>query len=122
MITLYAPEGYEPKQDCNGCGTGWNSKLVPDTIYWVSITPACCIHDYMYSVGKTNEDKCVADRVFLNNMLRIIESVTEWYYPTALARRRALKYYEAVVSFGSTAYWEGKNESSNLINFNTDAV
>ena len=122
MITLYAPAGYSPKADCNGCGTGWNTRLVPDTIYGVSITPACCIHDYMYSVGKTIEDKCTADRVFLNNMLRIIEAVNTWYYPTALARRRALKYYEAVINFGSTAYWEGKNESSNLITFNTGAV
>ena len=30
-VELYAPEGYKPKTDCNGCGSGWNAKLVPDT-------------------------------------------------------------------------------------------
>ena len=56
------------------------------------------------------EDKQHADREFLNNLLRIIESIDKWYYPTMLARRRALKYYEAVVAFGGVAYWEGKNK------------
>jgi len=92
----------------NGCGSGWSARLIPNTIYFLSIREACRIHDYMYSVGKTIEDKEKADRVFLNNMLRIIEAHDKWYYPHSLARRRALTYYEAVVNFGSTAYWAGK--------------
>ena len=107
LFTDGMPEDYKS----NGCGAE-NARFdfVPDTIYGVSITPACKVHDWMYSKGRTIEDKDTADRVFLNNMLRIIESVDKWYYPTSLARRRALKYYEAVRAFGGSAYWEGKNE------------
>lgn len=95
----------------NGCGADKaRFDFVPDTIYGVYIFEACRIHDWAYKVGKTIEDKQHADREFLNNLLRIIESVDKWYYPTMLARRRALKYYEAVVAFGGVAYWEGKNK------------
>jgi hypothetical protein len=112
-VELYAPQGYEENRkesDCDGCGTGWNEKLVPDTIYFLNIKPSCCVHDYMYLYGEpTKEGKELADRVFLNNMLRQIEAVKKWYYPKALARRRAMKYYLAVKHFGGTAYWKGKN-------------
>ena len=110
MITLYIPNGYQPKTDCNGCGSGWNAKLVPDTIYGLDITPVCCIHDYMYEVGTTIEDKEEADRAFLNNMLRVIESKQGWWFPHFLARGRALKYYEFVHNFGGPAFWDGKKK------------
>ena len=107
---LYEPYGYKPSTSCNGCGTGWNSHIIPNSIYGLSIKKACCIHDYMYEVNKGIEGKQEADRVFLNNMLRIIEAKEAWWYPHSLARRRALKYYEAVVNFGGSAYWKGKNK------------
>ena len=64
----------------------------------------------MYHVGQTVDDKQEADRVFLNNMLRLIEDASGWL--KCLRRRRALKYYEAVVVFGGPAYWAGKNAPS----------
>lgn len=93
----------------NGCGAEVaRFDFVPDTIYGVSIFETCRRHDWAYKVGKTNEDKEKADREFLNNMLRVVESVDSWWYPTMLARRRCLKYYEAVIAFGGTAFWDGK--------------
>jgi len=92
----------------NGCGSGWTANLIPNTIYGVSINPACVIHDYAYLVGRTIQDKEQSDREFLNNMIRLVEAKDVWYYPTSLARRRALKYYEAVTFFGGTAFWDGK--------------
>lgn len=117
MIELYAYVGYKPKEDCNGCGSGWNAKLVPDTIYGMSIKDCCCIHDYGYEIGKTIEDKQREDRAFLNNMLRKIDANPHWYYPKRLARLRAKKYYKFVKYFGGTAFWEGKNEVSNTFTF-----
>jgi len=109
-MKLYQPETYTPKEDCNGCGTdGWSAKLIPNTIYFVSIKESCCIHDHMYSVGQTIEDKKLADRVFLNNMLRIINNIDKWYYPTRLARHRAKKYYNAVKYFGGASFWNSKS-------------
>ena len=64
----------------------------------------------MYAVGVTQADKDEADRVFLNNMLRIIEAKTEFGPLKPLRNRRALKYYEAVKYFGGSAYWNHKNK------------
>ena len=113
---LYAPSIFfkEPIETlvdiCNGCGAaGAKFDFVPDKIYGTSIGKACIIHDYMYYIGTTVEDKEEADRVFLNNMIRLIEEDShKWYKPTALQRRRALKYYEAVTYFGGAAFWAGK--------------
>jgi hypothetical protein len=114
-VTLYAPEAYWKMlamghQIGNGCGTeGLNGKLVPDTVWGLSITEACNIHDFMYVVGETIQDKEEADRVFLNNMLRIIEGRTKWRWLSVLRGRRALTYYQAVHCFGGPAFWNGKN-------------
>jgi hypothetical protein len=93
----------------NGCGAeGARFDFVPDTIYFVSIFEACRIHDWAYKMGETSDDKIVADLEFLNNLLKIINNVDKWYYPTALARRRAYKYYYAVKRFGFDAFWNNK--------------
>jgi len=108
MVKLSHPTNYKELEDCNGCGSGWSAKLIPNSIYWVNIRPACCIHDNRYKNGKTAEDKASADREFLNNMLRLIEAKKAWYYPHFLARGRAIKYYTAVVNFGGPAFFKGK--------------
>jgi hypothetical protein len=96
----------------NGCGAA-NAKFdfIPDAIYCMPIRPACDIHDWMYSVGRSAEDKDESDRTFLNNMLRLVETrrglLDRLLKP--FRRRRALKYYEAVVAFGGPAFWAGKN-------------
>jgi len=114
MPKLYEPVSYQVatihqrRSICNGCGSA-DAKFdfVPDTIYGLRITAACHIHDWMYHEGKTIEDKKEADRVMLNNTLRIIEN--HGGFLKYLRRRRALKYYLAVKYFGGQAYWSGKN-------------
>jgi hypothetical protein len=107
-MKLFKPDGYEPKETCNGCGTGWSASIIPNTIYFLNIKECCCIHDYMYEAGSTIEHKKEADRVFLNNMLRIINDKEAWYFPHFLARYRAIEYYNAVVNFGGAAFWDNK--------------
>lgn len=120
MHELFAPADYrqataEQKRDiCNGCGTkGLGGLITPDTLYGLSINAACDIHDWMYVFGRTIADKEEADRVFLNNMLRIIEAksglLLRW-----LRRRRAMTYYSAVRDFGGPAFWAGKNAPEEL--------
>jgi len=113
MIKLYSPQSYEDAHPidlaliCNGCGSSKAKfDFVPDTVYGLSIKEACKIHDWMYHFGVSLKEKEEADRVFLNNMLRIIEG--EGGYLIWFRRRRALKYYEAVVHLGGPAFWEGK--------------
>lgn len=114
---LYAPASFlipkvaELLKVINGCGAA-NSKFdfVPDTIYGLYIGAACKIHDWMYHEGRSIEDKEEADRVFFNNLLRIIlRSKKKWYRPKILMRRRAKSYYKLVKSFGGPAFWSGKN-------------
>lgn len=112
---LFAPASfkkatsYELALVCNGCGAA-NAKFdfIPDSIYGTYVGEACDIHDWMYDEGVTIEDKEQADRVFLNNLYRLIKMRDKWYKPTFLMRRRALKYYLGVKYFGGMAFWDGK--------------
>lgn len=118
-LRLYAPESYwtatttERSAVCNGCGVaGWKGKLVPDTLWGLNISKSCDIHDWMYHFGKTEEERCEADRVFLNNLIRIIN-----HHGGALAglrRYRATTYYNSVHRFGGSAFWDDKNPSETM--------
>lgn len=111
---LYAPPDYWTDPDSGampgGCGPGrigdW---FVPDTIYLVSIRDACKIHDFMYALGETRHDKDEADRVFLNNMIRLINDNRFLKSLNFLRRLRARTYYRAVRDFGGPSFWSHKN-------------
>ena len=114
--TLYAPSSFKLASVntllsiCNGCGAA-NARFdfIPDRIYGTSIRAACQIHDFMYHVGRTIEDKEEADRVFLNNMKRLIDlDKHKCYKPTWLQYRRAMKYHYFVDKLGGTSFWKGK--------------
>jgi len=62
----------------------------------------------MYAKGKLIDDKHEADRVFLNNMVRVIDTES-CRILRALRRYRAMSYYNAVRDFGGPAYWANKN-------------
>lgn len=114
---IFAPAAFmaasvqELERVCNGCGAaGAKFDFIPDRIYGTDISAACHVHDFMYARGRTIEDKDEADRVFLNNLLRIIErdAAAKWYKPRGLMRSRAKKYFKAVQVFGGPAFWAGK--------------
>jgi len=118
MPKLRAPQSYhdatpeERAKVCNGCGVGgWKGLLVPDTIYGVTVTEACHIHDWMYHLGVFPVDKARADEVFHQNLLSIInDHFKAWYLRPIkfLAKRRAYKYYLAVKLAGDSAFWANK--------------
>jgi len=119
-MKLYAPAEYwelspeARKEICNGCGPagGWKRKYIPNHLLFVSISSACDIHDYMYFAGQTNEDREEADRVFLNNMLRIVEAESTNWLTRTIRRRLALDYYATVRDYGAQYFWVGKNPGS----------
>uniref|UniRef100_A0A6M3IQ10 DUF1353 domain-containing protein n=1 Tax=viral metagenome TaxID=1070528 RepID=A0A6M3IQ10_9ZZZZ len=122
FVKLYIPDEYKDlskdklKLLTNGCGpAGWKYDLVPDKIYGLCIKRACDIHDICYFYGKTNEDKATADRIFFNNILRIIDQGHNWWLLKFLRRRRAKKYFYAVKWFGGPAFWNNKNDDKNTI-------
>lgn len=118
IVELYAPPSYwsltDGERSCyNGCGTsGWKGAVVPETMWGLNVTRACNIHDHMYKFGQTEEDRAEADRVFLNNLLRIINAKGGWL---AWPRRyRAMTYYNFVNKYGSVHFWDGKNKPENM--------
>jgi hypothetical protein len=115
-MKLFAPQSYwnaplaVKEEITGGCGTGkLGDYLAPDTVWFLSIKKACQIHDWMYFIGETYEDKKEADRVFLNNMNRIIDANTKWFWLRRRRRARAKFYYKAVKYYGGRAFWKGKN-------------
>lgn len=96
---------------CDGCGAE-HAKIdfVPETIYMLYVGYACFIHDWDYYKGTNILDKEEADRVFLNNLLRLIKLDTRWYTPKGLMRQRAKTYYKMVHWFGGPAFWRAKGE------------
>jgi len=115
-LGLFTPPEYlnatpnERRKVVNGCGTsGWKGLLVPETLWGLSVTESCDIHDWMYHHGETLEDKEKADRVFLNNMVRTINHQKSWRWLKKLRLHRAKIYHMAVADFGGAAFWEGKN-------------
>jgi len=97
---------------CNGCGAKEALiDFVPDTIYGMSVRPACNPHDFGYHIGKTIEDKQREDRRMLNNTLRLIQIRSANRVMKFLRTKRAVKYYMAVDLMGGPAFWSGKNEA-----------
>ena len=67
------------RKDCNGCGTGWNENVVPDTVYGLNIRIVCCIHDREYEIGGNEEKKRYADQNLHDNIEIIINEVEKKY-------------------------------------------
>lgn len=129
---IFAPKAYweltkeEKKKICNGCGPqGWKFDIIPDTMWFLDISEACNAHDFMYHVARpTVKDKDEADRVFLNNLTRIIDAKTKkrikffwgsFVNPIYKMRlHRAKLYYKFVRDHGGPAFWTGKNDSGTI--------
>ena len=101
-VPLYAPKEFWEMNEkaileaTGGCGPGlYGDYFVPDTVWGLSIKRACRIHDFMYSelCNATQEE---ADRLFLDNMRRIVLHSTKWKWLRALRLRRVKTYYIAV--------------------------
>jgi len=106
---LKSRKAYKPKKDCNGCGSGWSAKIIPNTIYGLNVRPVCCVHDDRYEQDTKDENyRLDSDLEMLENLLITIENKKSWYYPHYLARHRALGYYDAVRRGGKEAFLKNK--------------
>ena len=116
-LVLFAPKGFnelskvEKKDTCNGCGAK-GGFWVPDTFWGLDVSMACDIHDFMYKIGKSLEDKDAADRVFKNNCFRIINHESCCGLLKRLRLIRANTYYLVVQNWGADAFWAGKNKEN----------
>lgn len=95
---LFTPDDLdakERKKQVNGCGSGWNAKLVPDFIFY----PCCCKHDSRYFLCpvKTDENRKWIDTLFFWDMKRRAEG--RWYYVLI-----ACKFFIMVRLLGGRAF------------------
>jgi hypothetical protein len=112
LADIFAPESFWaiPVPRPGGCGAGkFGDLLVPDTLWGLRVTFMCKIHDHMYEIGTTEEDRESADRTLRNNLMRWVahqnsNGLLQW-----LRMRRAVKYYHAVRMFGGPAFWNNKH-------------
>ena len=106
---IYAPTSFwsiPPDLRLGGCGAGkLGDILIPDTLWGLNVTLMCKIHDHMYSIGITEEDRSDADRTLRNNLMKWVDYNTNSYVLKWLRTRRAEKYYLAVRIFGGPAFW-----------------
>lgn len=106
--TLYIPANYDKLSDddksriCNGVGSK-RFAFIPESIIGVSIHEPANIHDYMYFVGKNLWEKGFADRMFLYNMLVVIQEKESRL--NGVRKRVAFLYYQAVRGFGTPAFF-----------------
>jgi len=95
------------------CGSGWSEYLGlnrPIWLFWISLRPACEVHDRDYRKGGRPEDRLAADRRLWDNIIKIYQKSWFWRFPSFRARARltADAYYFAVRRWGP-ARWTVKN-------------
>lgn len=114
-MRLDAPDWYwKLSQDAisdiaNGCGPKHYGHLVPDTVWGMSVRPACQIHDCEYHFGNTEQDRTDADERFGNNLALMVEHYTHNRFLKWLRLFRVETYVYQVKESGGKAFWEGKN-------------
>lgn len=131
---LYAPKKYWEirendgclyKRLTNGCGSqptkeGWKRDLFgifqPEKLFGLDIKIACDIHDisYVYPEYEGIEGKHSADRVFINNLLRLIDKHTQGWILKRLRLGKAYLYYKLVVNFGGPSFARGQEQRVEL--------
>ena len=77
--------------------------LVPDSMYFLNMTLAGDIHDWMYTFPE-GQSKEVCDEFFLSNMYALIDAHGGWGWVKWLRKRRAIKYYHAVKMGGDSHF------------------
>lgn len=101
---------HDKAQICNGAGAAgqWISSFIPNTMYGLDVTEVFNIHDFDYYIGDNLLDKQVADSRMFRNLCVVINAQEGWWNKSLafLRRRRALKYYEAVLLEGDEAFFK----------------
>lgn len=94
------PKGILSSQ-CNGCGSGWTAKIIPD----LRFHNCCQKHDFRYYTSNDKSDKMRKwiDTLFYWDMLRVSQ--------TWIERVIAYKFYFMVRLFGAKAF---RNSSSSF--------
>lgn len=91
------------------CGSGDKGNLlIPDTIYLLNISPACWIHDQMWTLAEpTWADFHYSNDVFFENM-RLINEARSNFLMKNIRTPRIYVYHQAVNTIGALLFWRFK--------------
>ena len=89
-------------RNINGCGSK-STSFIPDSIWGLSLTPLCHIHDIHYSLSTVPDDCDTANFLFLKNSVKYITSNSHWLIGW-FRRFRIAKYVSGVELVGTNAY------------------
>jgi len=99
---------FDPKVDYVGPAGSSLSKIIPQEIYGCNVRPAAWVHDCLYEIGGSENDREKADLIFHALMLQLIEDHkwSKWQLGVGrfAARYRATSYYEAVRVCGGACF------------------
>ena len=113
VLAILTPE--QAADLTNGCGpASMKTKLIPDEILGINFFPSCAIHDACYHFGEDEDDKRLSDRLFLFNLLVLVDQhcLTNGIIDRAqrvAVRSAAFEYYKAVSDWGRSAFYAGKD-------------
>ena len=96
------------------CGAGKiGDTIVPDTIFGLVISPACFIHDQMWTLAPpTWEEFHESNSIFLTNMTSINRVNTRFSLVRVFRQVVINDYYESVSHVGSHHFWSLKENQS----------
>ncbi|MBR3924663.1 MAG: hypothetical protein IKJ45_16210, partial [Kiritimatiellae bacterium] len=107
--------GYEPS--VNGCGSGWNTYLVPDAdysiigkIFGVDFEVACNRHDRCYGTCAENKNKC--DRNLQSDMKSECDKIPSIFFTAKLrCKLMADIFYSAVDNLGEGPFEDAQDNA-----------
>jgi lysozyme len=99
-----------------GAGVGIGDIIVPETMYGLSVSPACDIHDAMWDIAEPSWIEFhQSNSIFLSNILSIIHHRSSSITLEHLRNYRAVTYYNTVNTIGSKIFWKLKKEQGELL-------
>ena len=111
-MELITPAGYygipKKERDSWGCGPGgFGDWFVPDTVYGLSVKPACQRHDFRYRFRKDKNEKTrkLDDLELLANLQIIIHNKTKGFFLRRFRFTRSRTMYWFVRKLGKSAYY-----------------
>ncbi len=88
-----------------GAGDGVGDWLVPEKMFWLRVSAACFIHDYMWANSDGSwEDFHYSNSVFIHNLISIISYQSRFTLVKHARMYRAVTYFNAVDSIGASIY------------------
>lgn len=95
-----------------GPGSKWGDRAVPDTMYFLKVSPACFIHDLSWAVCEPTWSAFHnSNAIFRKNLKAIVRGATKNRILKWLRLKRCEIYFWAVdKSIGSKVFWEDKRK------------